>query len=151
MNRARLITYEQARSEIQAYIEARLSQFAFRTVAAKNTADPIDVDSFGKGGKKGKKGKKGEDDRTARKEAKVKTRVRIRILARTLVGGRTECWSNSEERHRRRSGLVGTRRTSCWGGITTAPSSCEFSGLGVGWNSCHITAPRSRRLVEMDI
>ena len=45
---------EQVRSEIQAYIQARRSQFAFKTVAVKNTSDPMDVDSFGKGGKKGK-------------------------------------------------------------------------------------------------
>ena len=35
MNRARLITYEQVRNEIQAYIEAHPSQFACKTVAAK--------------------------------------------------------------------------------------------------------------------
>ena len=46
LNRARLIPYEQVRSEIQAYIEARRSQFAL---------DPMDVDSFGNGGKKGGK------------------------------------------------------------------------------------------------
>ena len=57
MNRARLITYEQVRSVIQAYIEAHRSQFAFKTVAAKNTSDPIDVDSLSKSGKKGKRGK----------------------------------------------------------------------------------------------
>ena len=57
MKRARLITYEQVRSEIQADIEARRSQFAFKTVATESTPDPMEVDSFGKGGKKGKKGK----------------------------------------------------------------------------------------------
>ena len=57
MNRAQLITYEQFRSEIQASMEARQSQFAFKTVATKSTSDPMEVDSFGKGGKKGKKGK----------------------------------------------------------------------------------------------
>ena len=35
-----LITYEQVRSEIQAYIEARRSQFAFKTVATKSTSGP---------------------------------------------------------------------------------------------------------------
>ena len=60
MNRARLITNEQVRSEIQACIEARRSQCAFKIVAAKNTSDPMDVDSIGKGGKRGgKNGKKG--------------------------------------------------------------------------------------------
>ena len=62
MNRGRLITYEQVRSEIQAYIEARRSQFALKTVASKITSHPMDVDSFGKGGKEregdGKSGKK---------------------------------------------------------------------------------------------
>ena len=62
MNRARLITYEQVRSEIQAYIEARRSQFAFKTVSTKSISDPMEVDSFGKGGKKGKRGKKGKGD-----------------------------------------------------------------------------------------
>ena len=58
MIRARLITYEQVRSEIQAYTEARRSHFAFKTVAAKNTSDPMDVDSFGNGDKKGNKGER---------------------------------------------------------------------------------------------
>ena len=58
MNRARLITYEQVRSGIQAYIEARRSQFSFKTVAPKSTSDPVDADSFGKSDKKGKKGKR---------------------------------------------------------------------------------------------
>ena len=62
MNRARLITCEQVRSEIQAYIEARRSQFAFKTVSTKSTSHPMKVDSFGKGGKKGKRGKKGKGD-----------------------------------------------------------------------------------------
>ena len=58
---SRLITYEQVRSEIQTYIEARRSQFAFKTVAAKNSSDPMDVHSFCEGGKKvGKKGKHGK-------------------------------------------------------------------------------------------
>ena len=56
-NRARLITYEKVRSEIQAYTEARRSPFALKTVATKSTSDPMEVDSFDKGGKKGKKGK----------------------------------------------------------------------------------------------
>ena len=62
VNRARLITSEQVRCEIQAYIEARRSQFAFKTVAAKHTSDPMDVDNIGKGSKKGgKKGGKGQN------------------------------------------------------------------------------------------
>ena len=61
MNRARLITYEQVRGAIQAYIAALRSQFALKTVAAKNIADPMDVDRLGKGGKMGgKKGAKGQ-------------------------------------------------------------------------------------------
>ena len=52
MNRARLITYEQVRREIQAYIEARRSQFTLKTVATKSTSDPMEVESIGKGGKK---------------------------------------------------------------------------------------------------
>ena len=62
MNRARLVTYDQVRSGIQAFIKARQSQFAFKTVATKSTSDPMEVDSFGKGGKKGKKDKKGKGD-----------------------------------------------------------------------------------------
>ena len=67
-NRARLITYEQVPSEIQAYIEARRSQFAFKTGAGKNTSDPMDVDSFGKR-KAARKGK--VMARRARKKAIV--------------------------------------------------------------------------------
>ena len=55
MNRARLITYDQVRRGIQAFSEARRSQFAFKTVVAQSASDPMEVDSFGKGGKKGKK------------------------------------------------------------------------------------------------
>ena len=44
MNRARPITHEQVRIEIQAYIEALQSQFEFKTVAAKSTSDPMDVE-----------------------------------------------------------------------------------------------------------
>ena len=62
MNRARLIAYEQVRSVIQPNIEARRRQFTSKTVAAKNTSDPMDVDSFGNGGKRGKKGKTGKGD-----------------------------------------------------------------------------------------
>ena len=43
INRARLITYEQVRKEIQSYIKARRSQFAFKTVATKSTSDPMEV------------------------------------------------------------------------------------------------------------
>ena len=50
-HRARPITYEQVRSEIQANIEARRNQFAVKTVASRITSDPMEVDSFGKGGK----------------------------------------------------------------------------------------------------
>ena len=62
MNCARLITYEQVRSGIQAYTEARRSQVAFKTVATKSTSDPMEVGSFGRLGKKGKKRKKGKGD-----------------------------------------------------------------------------------------
>ena len=41
LNRARLITYEQVQSAIQACIEAHRSQFALKTVAAKSTSDPM--------------------------------------------------------------------------------------------------------------
>ena len=63
MNRARMITHEQVfRSASQANIQARRSQFALKTVAAKNTSDPMDVDSFGdkKDGRNGKKSKERE-------------------------------------------------------------------------------------------
>ena len=56
MSRARLITYEQVRSEIQAHMDA------LKTVASEITSDPTEADSFGKGGKKDKKGKKGKGD-----------------------------------------------------------------------------------------
>ena len=51
-----LFSFQQVRNEIRGYIEARRRQFAFKTLAAKSTSDPMDVDSFGKGGKKGNKG-----------------------------------------------------------------------------------------------
>ena len=65
MNRARLITYEQFRSEIQAYIEVPPKSVR---IAAKNASDPMGVDSCGTGGKKGKKGK--GDGRNGKKEGK---------------------------------------------------------------------------------
>ena len=87
MNCARLITYEQVRSGIQAYTEARRSQVAFMTVATKkSTSDPMEVDSFGRGGKKGKKGKKGKGDGKSGKR-KVNIRTRTRVQARTLFVG----------------------------------------------------------------
>ena len=41
MNRVRLGTYEQVRSGIQAFIEARRSQFAFKTGATKSTSQSV--------------------------------------------------------------------------------------------------------------
>ena len=76
MNHARLITYEQVPSEIQAYTEARRRQFAFKTVAAKNTSDPMDVDSCGEGRKR--------DGKNSKKGGKGQARVRIQIPARQL-------------------------------------------------------------------
>ena len=71
INRARLITHEQGLSEIQAYIEARLSQLAFKTVATKSTSDRMEVDSSGKGGKKGKKGlRERGDGKNGKKEGR---------------------------------------------------------------------------------
>ena len=43
-------------------MKPRRSQLAFKTVAAKSTSDPMEVDSFGKSGKKGKKGRKEKSD-----------------------------------------------------------------------------------------
>ena len=110
MNCARLITYEQVRSGIQAYTEARRSQVAFKTVATKNTSDPMEVDSFGGGGKKGKKGKKGDGKSGKRK---VNIRTRTRVQARMLFVGTavrkgdlsTEGWSNPKNQ----SGSGGTQ------------------------------------------
>ena len=65
MNRSRLSTYQQVRSEIQAFIEARRSQFALKDQGKKHP-DTMDVDIFvrhdggrgkGKGNGKGGKGK----------------------------------------------------------------------------------------------
>ena len=72
MSRARQITYEQNRSESQAYIEVRRGHFVCKTVASKNTSDPMDVDGFGKGDKKDKKEK--DDDKNAKKGGKGKNR-----------------------------------------------------------------------------
>ena len=85
MNRARLTMYEQIQSKIQANIEARRSQVAFKTVAAKNTSE----DSFGQGGKKGgKKGRKWNGGgKNGKKGGKGKTRVTIPIPTRKLFVG----------------------------------------------------------------
>ena len=72
MNRARLITYEQVRSETQAYIKARRGQFAFKTVATKRTSHPMEV-------------YRKVMVRVARKKVNVRTRTRIQ--ARTLFVG----------------------------------------------------------------
>ena len=97
MNRARLITYEQVRSEIQTYIEARQSQFAFKTVAAKNISDPMDVDRFGKKGKKGKgDGKNGKKGGTGQNQSQ-NPNTNLGVVC-WLCGKKghlsTECWSN---------------------------------------------------------
>ena len=98
MNRARLIAYEQVRSEIEAYIEARRSQFAFRTVAIKSTSDPMEVDSFGKGDKKGKKGK--GDGKSGKKEGQHQNQnpnpSKDVVCWHYDKKGHlsTECWSN---------------------------------------------------------
>ena len=63
MNRARLITYAQVR----VLTESRRNQFAFRTFAAKNKSDPMDVDNCDQGGN--------TDTTKARREATVNTRV----------------------------------------------------------------------------
>ena len=73
MNSARLITHEQVRSEIQAFMEeVRRSQFALKTVASKITSDPMEVDSFGKGSKtkarRARKEKVMSDGRNVKKE-----------------------------------------------------------------------------------
>ena len=57
MNRTRLTTYEQVRSEIQSYIEARRSQFAFKTVATKERLRSNGCEGLWLSGKKCKKGK----------------------------------------------------------------------------------------------
>ena len=54
MTRVWLIVYDRVRSEIQVHTETRWSQFAFKSVAAKNTSDALDVDSFGNGDKRSK-------------------------------------------------------------------------------------------------
>ena len=85
MNHARPMTSKQDRSYIQAYNEARRSQFAFKTVAAKSTSDPMYVDISGKEGKEGEKGK--GDGKKGKKGGKGQPRISIRILARTLFAG----------------------------------------------------------------
>ena len=98
-NRARLITYDQVRSEIQAFIEASRSQFAFKTVATKSTSDPMEVDSFGKGGKKGKKGKKGKGDgKNGKKEGQHQNQS-------PNPNKNVDCWHCGKEGH---------LSTECW-------------------------------------
>ena len=98
MNGARVITYEQVRSEVQAYIDARRSQFAFKTVAAKGTSDPMDVDSFGRGGKKGEKGKKRKGNGKGQNQSQNPNPSKDVVC--WLCGKKghlsTECWSNPE-------------------------------------------------------
>ena len=70
MNRVRLITYEQARGEIQHHIEARRSQFAFKTVAAKKDSSVSTcANSFGENG--GKNGKKQSGGKGGKKRGRV--------------------------------------------------------------------------------
>ena len=66
-NRIRRTTYEQGRSEIQAYIEASRSQFASKTVAVKITSDPMDVARAAR-----RAARKARRKVAARKDAKVK-------------------------------------------------------------------------------
>ena len=142
MNRARLITYEQVGSEIQAYFETIRSPFAFKTVAAKNTSDPIDVDSIGKGGKNGKREGKGQHQSQnpnqsndvvcwhCGKRGHLSTEeTQKSVWVRWSPQQRRQ--RKTEERHRQRSRFVGTGITSCNGGTAAATSSCEHSGLGV--------------------
>ena len=97
MNRARPITCEQARSEVQARIEAGRSQF------------PMEVDSFGKGGKKGKKGK--GHGKSGKKEGQPRNQNPnpSKDVVCWHCGKRghlsTECWSNPKNQ----SGSGGTQ------------------------------------------
>ena len=102
INRPRLITYEQFPIEIREYTEAHRSQFAFKTVAAKNSSDPMDVDSFGKGGKKSKKGE--GDSKNGKKEGEDQNQSQNPNPNNEVVcwvcceKGHlcTECWSNPQ-------------------------------------------------------
>ena len=115
MNRARLVTYKQFRSEIQAYIEASRSQFAFKTVATKITSDPMEVASFGKGGKIGKTSKKDKkskkrkgDGKRAKKECQHQNQnsnpSKDAVCWHFGKKGHlsTECWSNPNNQSRSR-------------------------------------------------
>ena len=152
MNRAMVITYEQVRSEMQAYIEASRTQFALKTVASKITSDPMEMGSFGKGGTKGMKGKNGQGDGESVKKGLHQNQSpnsnqdvvhwhcgkKGHLEHRMLVESKEsiQLWWNSKRRRPRKtnrqgSRLIGTRRTTCSGGATTATSSCELSRLGV--------------------
>ena len=91
----------EVRSEIQAYIEARRSQFAFKTVGAKNTSGPMDVDSFGKCRKKSGKGK---------------------VMARM--------WGRRKRRRRRHSPCSWSSAGFAWRSVCRAQSTARSAGGG---------------------
>ena len=106
MNRARITTYDQVRAEIQAYIEARRSQFALKVGAGARNPDAMDVDSFarwGKGGKGTDKGKKG-GKASAPPAAHPKGGGRSQA-ASTDKNKEIECWN---------CGKKGHRSSECW-------------------------------------
>ena len=92
MNRARPMTSKQDRSYIQAYNEARRSQFAFKTVAAKSTSDPMYVDISGKEGKEGEKGK--GDGKKGKKGGKGQNQNQNQNPSKDVV-----CWHGGEKGH----------------------------------------------------
>ena len=147
-------------SEIQAYIEARRRQFAFKTVAAWNTSDPMDGASFGKGGKKGKKGKKGGKGHNQSQNPNPSKDVGCWHSGKKSHL-RTECWSNPQKsdwlQSQNKGGKGKAKEWALWNKetklhwSTPATDSCDLSGLGIVGNSWQITALGPRRLVEMDI
>ena len=110
-------------------------QFASKTVATKSTSHPMEVDSFGKGGKKGEDGGKSVKKEGQHQNPNPNSSTDVVCWCCGKKGHlSTECWSNprkTEEHHRLGSRLVGTGRTGCIGGATTATSSCERSRLRV--------------------
>ena len=94
MNRRRLITHHQIRCEIQVHTEGR----QIKTVAAKNTSDPMDLDSIGKNGKNSKNGSKGQSQITfSNKEVACEHGGQEGYLS-------AECWSNCKHQRGPRGG-----------------------------------------------
>ena len=116
MNRARLITYEQVRDEIQAYIEARPIHFRIQDNCDK---EHLRIDGGGKGGKTDKKEKGEHQNPIQARTLFVGTAVRIGRIQRICLAlikskkearhNRTTAHAREQARSRRTQQISGAR------------------------------------------